>query len=104
MKVKVYPLRSRGRRLNWVDVHNNPGATGELLMATMSDARNGSYRVLKLLSNRAINEKALPTLYEPKLENISNDGVMISGLERCSGDLGSFTVLQEWHVVFPENF
>jgi hypothetical protein len=97
VKVRVLRMRRRGRRLKHTDWINQPAVDGVLSMAEMS-TKHGHVKYASLTdSGVGLTTHLLPDLYEPVLTMLGNWILVLRGFERCDGDGGKFSVVQEWH-------
>src|SRR5262245_52564345 len=92
MRCRVYPLRRRGRRLPWLDVHDSPLLQGQLRTHYLSlDTRR--YFVASLgRPGDALCKPILPELWVPILVNAGDWVLVLRGFEREDGA----AVVQEW--------
>jgi len=101
MKVRVYPMRQRGRRLPWREIENGPSFVGALISYTTKHGES-TYSVLALQSgNPAEKEKPLPDLYEPALVLFAPNAFVLRGYERVETTEGAIGVVQEWQCRDP---
>jgi hypothetical protein len=70
MKVRVYPMRQRGRRLPWREIENGPSFVGTLLSYRVKDGEQ-DFQAVSLQSGSPAHGKPLPDLYEPTLEGFA---------------------------------
>ena len=96
MDVRVLPMRRRGRRVKHSDWINQRAVAGALSMAELS-TQHGHVRYACLLSAGGLPERLLPDLFEPALVNLGSWILVLRGYERCDGQDGRFSVVQEWH-------
>ena len=97
MKVRVLPMRRRGRRLKHTDWINQPAVDGVLSMVEMS-TKHGHVKMVSITTaGDALTNRRLPDLYEPVLTMLGNWILVLRGFERCDGEGGKFSVVQEWH-------
>jgi hypothetical protein len=102
MRFKVYPMREKGRALEWRDVKNGQSYIGDL---RFHDIRLGekTYRVATLFSGIKVDAKnVLPDLFDPIIVECSTLAMRLRGHERVSGREGIHAVVQEWHCVEAE--
>lgn len=100
MRLKVYLLRYRGRRLAWRDVSNGPRYIGEVLLkhVVLGDER---YSVMTLTVDDPAAPSPIPPLYQPVLLGFSTLAFRLRGFERWERGSGTFDVIQEWHCELP---
>jgi hypothetical protein len=97
MKFKVYPMREKGRRLEWRDVKNGPSYVGDLRYQEIRLGDN-AHRVATLFTgNKPDAKNILPDLFNPTLTELSTLSFRLRGHERISGREGIHEVVQEWH-------
>ena len=87
----------RGRRLKHSDWINQPAVDGVLSMAELSTKRGHVKYVSLTDSGTGLVTRLLPDLYEPLLTTLGNWIFVLRGFERCDGEGGKFSVVQEWH-------
>ena len=96
MRVKVHPLRDRGRKIPWQLVQGKPPILGDLSTCTVGQGEN-RIEVAQLASlDNKLNGHLLPDLYEPALVMIGPGGLRLRGWERISSGGIDQAVLQEW--------
>jgi hypothetical protein len=101
MKVRVYPMRQRGRRLPWREIENGPSFVGGLISYTTKHGEN-SYSVLALQTGNPTEErKPLSDLYEPVLLLFAPNAFVLRGYERIDTPEGPIGVVQEWSCRDP---
>ena len=100
MRFRVYPLRHRGRRLSWRDVHNGPSFIGHLVTHEIKTGEV-TYRVLTRRAEDPMVPTPIPPLYEPALLGFAPLAFRLRGFERVERAKGSFAVVQEWHCELP---
>ena len=98
MKVRVYPLRRRGRRLGDRQSAAGEGYQGELRMdSTMVGSE--SFTAVHLSSRKTLScweDDVLPPLHQPQLVAIGTSSLLLRGYESVEG--GGH--VQEWHCIF----
>src|SRR5437879_1273634 len=96
MKVRVYPMRVKGRRLPWREIENGPSYVGALISYTTRHGES-TYSAVALQSGTlAGKEKPLPDLYEPALVLFAPNAFVLRGYERIDTPGGTIGVVQEW--------
>lgn len=97
MNVRVLPMRHHGRRLKHSEWVNQPTVEGVLSMAELS-TKHGHVKFVSLTdTSSGLRTALLPDLYEPVLTMLGNWVLVLRGFERCDGQDGRFSVVQEWH-------
>jgi hypothetical protein len=100
MKVRVYPMRSKGRRLPWREIENGPSYVGALISYTTKHG-DSTYSALALQSGNPAERKSLPDLYEPALVGFAPNAFVVRGYERVETAEGTIGVVQEWQCKDP---
>src|ERR1041384_2751437 len=93
MRLKVYPLRFKGRRLAWREGLNGPSYVGDLLTHEMS-AGEETFLVASLLPDDPASEVRLPPLYQPVLSGVATLALRLRGYERIERGRESFSTVQ----------
>jgi hypothetical protein len=97
MRVRLYLLRRRGRRLPWRKVQNGPRHEGDLRVSwTNCEGADPSYQVLSLRTPDGKCERVIPDLYEPAIVNIIYGVLILRGFERIGEGEDCLGVVQEW--------
>ena len=94
MRVRVFPLRHRGRRSGQYGFEAPQGIVGNLGMHSMSGQQ--TYTIATLRSGEPIAPELLPRLFEPVLVNIGANGLLLRGFEAIDGT----SFVQEWRCEF----
>jgi hypothetical protein len=101
MEFKVYPMRRKGRRLQWKEIDNGPSYVGDL-RSHLIYVGTEPYSVITLFNDaRPANSQLLPDLYEPVLLRFAVNAFQLRGYEKIDGPDGFHAVVQEWHCVPP---
>lgn len=100
MRFKVYPLRYRGRRLEWREVRNGPAYVGDLLSHSI-EFGGVRYRVAALSGISSPSAAQLADLYEPVLVGFSALAFRLRGFERVARHESWIGGVQEWHCELP---
>jgi len=95
MKVRVYPMRKRGRHLSWREIENGPSFVGTLTSYSIKQ-QGQSYNAVTLNVSAPTEGKPLPDLYEPALVRFAPNAFVIRGYERLETPEGVVGVVQEW--------
>jgi hypothetical protein len=101
MKVRVYPMRSKGRRLPWREIQNGPSYVGTLTSFTTRYGE-GTYNAIALDTGTAVEKRnPLPDLFEPVLMGFAPNAFVLRGYERVETPEGTIGVVQEWQCKDP---
>ena len=100
MKVRVYPMRQRGRRLPWRDIENGPSFVGTLLSYRIKHGEQ-DFEAVTLKSGDPVQENPLQDLYEPMLVGFATNAFVLRGYERLDTSEGAVGVVQEWQCKDP---
>ena len=96
MKVRVYPLRNRGRRLDRAE--NLDGVPGDLRM--YSQVHGSEMHTVARLCTRtdrsSQDRELLPPLYSPELVALGERALLLRGFQAVDGA----AYVQEWRCVF----
>ena len=95
MRVRVFPLRERGRRTHKTE--QREGVPGDLRMYSMVHGPE-MHTVARLCyrSDRSSNDRELlPPLYAPKLVAVGEASILLRGFQSLDGA----AYVQEWRVV-----
>jgi hypothetical protein len=96
VRFKVYPMRNRGRAVEWRDIKNGPSFVGDLRFHSIQIGEK-VHRVATLFSgNKPDAKNILPDLFDPTVLEISTQTLQVRGYERVNGREGVHAVLQEW--------
>lgn len=99
MLATVFRMRENGARRE--DERSGAGVTGQLLlMWSVGTPKTAPFRSLTLSSSDGMAKQLLPPLFEPQLLTLGANGMMFRGFERRVSPIESYSVLQEWHVLF----
>ena len=96
MKVRVYPMRRRGRRLSWREIENGPSFVGTLQSYRMKHGEQ-AFEAVSLQTGSPAEGKPLSDLYEPVLQGFAPNAFVLRGYERLETPEGTIGVVQEWH-------
>src|SRR5437867_3203427 len=100
MRVKLYLMRHRGRRLSWQDVVNSKPLAGDLGMYSIHHRNYGQVQVLELRDpTNQTDSGRLSTLFEPVLRDLGTNMMVFKGIERLETQDGPVGMVQEWRVV-----
>jgi hypothetical protein len=97
MRFRVFLLRERGRRRPSRDVQVGPSYIGDLQTYYIMNA-GAPYQVATLRMGNGMVGKPLPDLYEPVLDAVAPQAMIIRGYERIGEGGGAYTVMQEWRI------
>ena len=100
MKVRVYPMRKRGRRLPWREIENGPSFVGMLLSYRVKHGEQ-DFEAISLQSGSPAEGKPLLDLYEPVLVGFATNAFVLRGYERLDTPEGAIGVVQEWQCRDP---
>ena len=95
MKVRVYPLRQRGRRTARSEAQD--GAPGDLRMFSMVHGTE-MHRVARLCTRTersSTDRELLPPLYAPELVAVGDRALLLRGFQSIDGA----AFVQEWRCV-----
>src|SRR2546423_13953721 len=95
MNFRVYPMRTRGRRLPWREIENGPSYVGALQSYRIKHD-DQDYNALSLSASTPAEAKPLPDLYEPTLVLFAQTAFVLRGYERVETAEGAIGVVQEW--------
>ena len=101
MKVRVYPMRVKGRRLPWREIENGPSYVGALISYTTKHGESSHHAVALQSGNPAEKGKPLPDLYDPALVLFAPNAFVLRGYERLETAEGTIGVVQEWQCKDP---
>ena len=95
MRVRVFPLRRHGRRMERADLAD--GIPGDLRMFSM--VHGSEMHMVARLSSRAdrgaSHEELLPPLYRPELVAVGENALLLRGFQSIDGT----AYVQEWRCL-----
>lgn len=100
MKVRVFPMRQRGRRLPWHEIENGPSFVGTLQSYRIKHGEQ-NYSAVALSSGAPVEAKSLPDLYEPAIVLFAPNAFVLRGYERLETPEGVVGIVQEWQCRDP---
>jgi hypothetical protein len=92
MYVTITRLRERGKRRSDHDIDSDPGATGDLTLASVA----GVIQLNLAARNDQQMKPIVPILYQAELVTMHGNGMLFRGYEKGSDGAG---YVQEWRAV-----
>jgi len=102
MRCRVVPMRENGRRLPAATITSSPGKLGDLLLTdwTSGNSFGRSVRVARLCAvGGGTKADPLKPLFDPTLARVTNDSLVIVGIEVGTDNSGTqIDYAQSWLV------
>jgi hypothetical protein len=96
MLVRLYKLRTQGRRLKEREIRALVALHGDLVMSSTAHPGIGAIERLDLIDPETSLSNLRATLFQPVLISLASQAFAFRGFERIETGEGAFSVMQEW--------
>ena len=96
MLVRLYKLRTAGRRLKEREIRSLQALHGDLVMSSTAHPGIGAIERLDLIDPTTSLSNLRATLFQPVLISLASQVFAFRGFERIETNDGAFSVMQEW--------